>query len=139
MKLFANYFCNLFLYEAVLYLVFNWYTFSDLSNANSRKIVSSISKTPTKYLRWSSLHLTANYCAKQLHCHRCFWNSWIAHWKLYRKDKIFLTDLNEDNTDPLIHYNQTLKLENIEHTGILKSYDYCLPLSWYKHSMAGIL
>ena len=37
-KLFANYFCNLFLYEAVLYLVFNLYTLPNLSNAESRII-----------------------------------------------------------------------------------------------------
>ena len=41
----------------------------------------------------------------------------------------FLTVLNEDNTDALTHYHQTLNLEIIEHIVILKSYDYFLPLN----------
>ena len=91
------------------------------------------------YLRWSSLLLTANYCPKQLHYHRCLWQSWIGHWKLYRKIETFLTVLNEDNTDALTHYLQTLNLDITEHIRILKSYDYFLLLTWYKHSVTGIL
>ena len=89
-----------------------------------RAICRALSQTPKIYLRWSSLLLTANYCTKQLHHHRCLWQSWIAHWKLYRKIETFLTILNEDNIDAMTHYLQTLNLEIIEHIGILKSYDY---------------
>ena len=104
-----------------------------------RAICRALSKAPKIYLRWSSLLLTANYCPKQLHYHRCLWQSWIAHWKLYRKIETFLTVLNEDNTDALTHYLQTLNLDITEHIRILKSYDYFLLLTWYKHSVTGIL
>ena len=73
------------------------------------------------------MHLTANYCTKQLHHHQCLWVL-DSSLKLYRKNETFLTVLNEENTDTLAHYHQILNLVIIEHIGILNCYDYFLSL-----------